>query len=166
MISEIDLIFIYFPCFSNSLLDRIGFCLVDGVGIPLFLLIQSGMQANERSREKEHAFWAKYADLVQSRGYCGKYAEWMVRRAQDFVYGLDGRRLREVDAVYLSEYLDALGRNAKVSTTVRWQAKIDWLAGGPPAVRQAKVAGSAGRMPAVRRSAVAGGKGVIGFATD
>ena len=70
--------------------------------------------------EKERKFWAKYAAMISDKGYFGKYAEWMVKRAEDFVYGLDGRHLREVDAVYLDEYLDILGRSPNMSD---WQMR-------------------------------------------
>ncbi len=70
--------------------------------------------------EKERRFWDRYASRVSARGYSGKYAEWMVRRAEGFVRGLGDRRLREVDAVYLDGYLDELGRNPKISD---WQMR-------------------------------------------
>ena len=68
--------------------------------------------------EKEYAFWAKYAELVRNNGLIGHDAEWTVRHAQAFVYGLEGRKLAEVDSVYVSEYLDDLGRNSAVED---WQ---------------------------------------------
>jgi len=43
-----------------------------------------------------------------------------VRRAQQFVYGLADLKLREVDATYLDNYLDVLGRNASLQD---WQGR-------------------------------------------
>lgn len=44
----------------------------------------------------------------------GKRAEWILRRAQQFVYGLGGLRLRGVSSAYVGDYLDALGRKPGV----------------------------------------------------
>ncbi|QHI69916.1 integron integrase [Tichowtungia aerotolerans] len=60
---------------------------------------------------KESVFWGRYADLVNKHGLSGYAAEWTVHRAQQFVYGLEGRKLRNVDATYLDQYLNVLGRN-------------------------------------------------------
>jgi integrase len=68
--------------------------------------------------DKEQAFWARYAGKVSNHGLVGHSGEWTVRRAQQFVYGLQGRRLRDVDAIYLDRYLDALGRNESLQD---WQ---------------------------------------------
>ncbi len=68
--------------------------------------------------DKESAFWARYAEILHKQGVGGHNAEWYVRRAQQFVYGLDGRKLADVDSVYLDLYLDELGRNSELKD---WQ---------------------------------------------
>ncbi|QHI68666.1 hypothetical protein [Tichowtungia aerotolerans] len=60
---------------------------------------------------KESVFWGRYADSVNKHGLSGYAAEWTARRAQQVVYGLEGRKLCEVDAAYLDQYLNVLGRN-------------------------------------------------------
>ena len=45
----------------------------------------------------ERKFWAEYAQVLERRGIVGKNAQWHVRRAQQFVYGLNGIRLRDVE---------------------------------------------------------------------
>lgn len=94
--------------------------------------------------EKETVFWARYAENVSNHGLTGHSGEWTVRRAQQFVYGLQGCKLRDVDAAYLDRYLGVLGRNgsledwqvAQAITALRillveivsleWAATYDW----------------------------------------
>ncbi|VGO16569.1 hypothetical protein PDESU_05160 [Pontiella desulfatans] len=59
---------------------------------------------------KEQVFWGKYAEKLAKYGVSGRNAEWHVRRAQEFVYGLDGLKLNAVSSAYLDSYLDVLGR--------------------------------------------------------
>ncbi|NNJ71252.1 MAG: hypothetical protein HKP10_08215 [Kiritimatiellales bacterium] len=60
--------------------------------------------------EKEKAFWCKYAERLNKYGVAGKNAEWHIRRARQFVYGLEGLKLNDVDSAYLDSYLDVIGR--------------------------------------------------------
>ncbi|MBI9020313.1 MAG: hypothetical protein JEZ10_03545, partial [Verrucomicrobia bacterium] len=94
--------------------------------------------------DKEQAFWTRYAEKVSRHGLVGHSGEWTVRRAQQFVYGLQGRKLRDVDATYLDRYLDVLGRNESVEdwqvaqtitalrillveiVSLEWAATYDW----------------------------------------
>ena len=94
--------------------------------------------------DKEREFWARYAQAVNKHGLTGYAGEWTVRRAQQFVYGLEGQKLRNIDATYLNNYLDVLGRNtslqdwqvAQAVTALRillveevgleWAATYDW----------------------------------------
>ena len=68
--------------------------------------------------EKELSFWARYAEKVSKHGLISHAGEWTIRRAQQFVYGLEGRRLMEVDATYLDHFLEGLGRNGSLQD---WQ---------------------------------------------
>ncbi len=61
--------------------------------------------------EKELDFWRRYAECLLKYRVSGKNAEWHVRRAQEFVYGLDGLKLNDVSSAYLDSYLDVIGRN-------------------------------------------------------
>jgi hypothetical protein len=73
---------------------------------------------NEMS-EEERDFWCKYAGCLVRRSITGRDAEWHVRRAQEFCYALDGRRLRSLEGTDVERYLDEFGRNDKI---VGWQA--------------------------------------------
>jgi hypothetical protein len=64
--------------------------------------------------DKESAFWARYAATLYDKGISGHNGEWHARRAQQFVYGLNGRKLREIDSAYLNGWLDELGREASL----------------------------------------------------
>ena len=61
--------------------------------------------------DKEQAFWGKYAEKLVKYRVLGHNAEWHVRRAQEFVYGLDGLKLNDVSSAYLDSYLDVIGRH-------------------------------------------------------
>ncbi len=58
----------------------------------------------------EREFWCTYSNYILSRNVSGHGAEWSIRHAQQFVYNLDGVKLREVDKACLARYFDALGR--------------------------------------------------------
>jgi integron integrase len=68
--------------------------------------------------EKEQAFWARYAEALYRRKIVGKNAEWHVRRAQEYIEGLDGKRLRTISAEDMDRYLDGIGRMDSLSA---WQ---------------------------------------------
>lgn len=74
---------------------------------------------NEMS-EKEIAFWQRYAAYLVDKGIAGKAGEFMVFRAQQFVYGLGEVRLRSVSEGIVREWLDELGRNQHLEL---WQLK-------------------------------------------
>ena len=40
-----------------------------------------GRDKTREKKEKERKFWVRYAVKLYDRGYSGKYAEWMLRRA-------------------------------------------------------------------------------------
>ena len=46
--------------------------------------------------EAEIRFWERYAERLARDGVAGKKAAYMVRRAQEFAYSLDGKRLKSV----------------------------------------------------------------------
>ena len=69
---------------------------------------------NEMS-EKEIDFWAKYAERVVKHNISGHSAEWHIRYAQKFAYGLKGKHLHELDSQYIDDYLERLGRNSSFS---------------------------------------------------
>lgn len=75
------------------------------------------VKRQDQMNEAERAFWARYADCLVRRNIAGHNAEWHVRRAQEFCYGLNGRRLRDVSAGDVNAYFDRLGRR------VTWE---DW----------------------------------------
>lgn len=56
--------------------------------------------------EKERAFWARYSDQLLKNGIFSKNGQWHVFRAKQFVGGLAGIRLRQVDSAYVDNYLD------------------------------------------------------------
>jgi len=68
--------------------------------------------------DKESAFWSRYAAILCDKGISGYNGEWHVRRAQQFAYGLNGRKLRDVDSAYLDDWLDELGRDTSLKD---WQ---------------------------------------------
>ena len=100
--------------------------------------------AKRKMSAKESAFWAAYAERVHNKGVFGHNAEWHIRRAQQFVYGLNGRKLRDIDSAYLDEYLDAIGRSSAMqdwqvaqaisalrillveTVDLKWAAAYDW----------------------------------------
>jgi len=71
-------------------------------------------------QERERAFWSRYAEVLHQRNIGGKNAEWHVRRAREFVQGLDGIRLREVDAAYVEKWIEELGRKPGMA---EWQMR-------------------------------------------
>ena len=58
--------------------------------------------------DKEAAFWARYAAILCDKRISGHNGEW---HTQQFVYGLNGRKLRDIDSIYLDGWLDELGRH-------------------------------------------------------
>lgn len=68
--------------------------------------------------DREMAFWAKYAEKLVDTGVKGSIGEWYVRRAQEFVYQLNERKLRGLDSAYLDAYFQELGRKAELQD---WQ---------------------------------------------
>ena len=69
---------------------------------------------------KEQAFWGRYAEKLFKNRIEGHNAEWHMRRAQGFVYGLNGLKLNDVSSAYLDSYLAELGRNPKLEA---WQVR-------------------------------------------
>lgn len=70
--------------------------------------------------DKENVFWGKYAECLIKYSIQGHNAEWQVRRAQEFVYGLEGLKLNDVSSAYFDSYLDVIGRNSEMKA---WQVK-------------------------------------------
>ena len=70
--------------------------------------------------DKENVFWGKYAEYLIKYRVEGHNAEWHVRRAQEFVYGLDGLKLYDIDSAYFDSYLDVIGRKPELKA---WQLK-------------------------------------------
>jgi integron integrase len=68
--------------------------------------------------EEEKAFWARYAEALYRRKIVEKNAEWHIVRAQEYVEGLDGKRIRTVSAGEMDRYLDGIGRMDGLSA---WQ---------------------------------------------
>jgi integrase len=68
--------------------------------------------------DKEAAFWTRYAAKLCGKGISGHNGEWLVRRAQQFVYGLNGRKLRDVDSIYFDGWLGELVRDTSLQA---WQ---------------------------------------------
>ncbi len=64
--------------------------------------------------DAELAFWARYAACLLKRGIAGKNAEWHIRHAQRFCYGLKGKHLSEFNKSAMDAHLDRLGRQEKV----------------------------------------------------
>ncbi len=71
--------------------------------------------------DREMDFWAKYAEKLMVAGIKGSIGEWYVRRAQEFVYQLNERKLRGLDSAYLDAYFQELGRKAELKDCLsRW----------------------------------------------
>jgi hypothetical protein len=71
-----------------------------------------------RLSEKEQAFWARYAEALYQRKIVGKNAEWHIVRAQEYVEGLNGKRIRTVSAEEMDQTLNRIGRMEGLSA---WQ---------------------------------------------
>ena len=67
---------------------------------------------------KERDFWSQYANFILTNNIHGHTAEWFIRYAQQFVYGLNDTKLLEVDKGYLANYFDELGRQGELAD---WQ---------------------------------------------
>jgi len=78
------------------------------------------VKRQDEMNDAERAFWARYAECLLKRFIVGKNAEWHVRHAQRFCYGLEGKLLRDVVLSDLSAYLDGLGRRQTVEV---WQLR-------------------------------------------
>ncbi len=70
--------------------------------------------------KKECEFWTGYAEKLNEKGILGHNAEWHVIRAQEFVYGLEGLKLYDVNSAYLDSYISELGRKPE---WVSWQVR-------------------------------------------
>jgi integron integrase len=68
-----------------------------------------------RMTEKEKTFWAHYADALYRRNIVEKNAEWHVLRAQEYIEGLDGKRVRSISSEEMDQHLDVIGRNDALS---------------------------------------------------
>ena len=100
---------------ANSLLDRRLLGPTAALVFPLPYVrqkIMSGDSSQAAKREKERVFWAEFAQLVREEGFEGQAPSWIVRRAEAFVGGLDGRKLREVSPTYVERHFRDLGRDA------------------------------------------------------
>lgn len=62
----------------------------------------------------EIKFWERYAELLRRDGVAGKKAAYMILRAQDFAYSLDGRRLKSVQERDIERWLEELVRNGRL----------------------------------------------------
>lgn len=80
------------------------------------------VKRQDEMNEAERAFWAKYADGVMRRNISGRSAEWHIRHAQEFCYGIQeaGRRLRDLSSQDVTGYLGKLGRR---KTLEGWQMR-------------------------------------------
>ena len=54
------------------------------------------IKSTSEMSEAEIRFWERYAERLARDGVAGKKAAYMVRRAQEFAYSLDGKRLKSV----------------------------------------------------------------------
>jgi integron integrase len=70
--------------------------------------------------DAELAFWARYAESLLKHAIAGRNAEWHIRHAQRFCYGLNGKHLRDLGTSDLDAYLARLGRQQKVEA---WQLR-------------------------------------------
>ena len=104
------------------------------------------VKRQDKMSEAERAFWARYADCLVRRNIAGHNAEWHVRRAQEFCYGLNGKRLRDLSPGDVDAYVERLGRRVTWEdwqirqaisalevlfsdmTDCQWAAAYDWQA--------------------------------------
>ena len=78
----------------------------------------NGDDLKRKMSPKELDFWARYAEKLMEMGIKSPYSGWYVARAQEFVYQLNGRKLKAVDSAYLDRYFAELGRKAELQD---WQ---------------------------------------------
>ena len=72
----------------------------------------------QRMSEAEIKFWARYAGLLNENGVAGKIAGYLIQRAQEFAYSLEGKRLKSVEERDVEQWLGELGRNGHLES---WQ---------------------------------------------
>ena len=69
------------------------------------------VKSTSEMSEAEARFWERYAERLAGDGVAGKKAAYMVQRAQEFTYSLEGKRLKSVEDRDIEQWLGELGRN-------------------------------------------------------
>ncbi len=80
----------------------------------------SYVKSPDKMNDAEREFWARYAQALPRYRIHERNAEWHVRRAQEFCYGLNGRHLRDLQVVDVEAYLDDRGRDPQLNA---WQLR-------------------------------------------
>jgi len=78
------------------------------------------VKRQDQMSEGERTFWAEYAKCLVLRHITGHNAEWHVRRAQEFCYGLNGTRLRDAGGDDVRRHIRNMGRR---QTLEAWQMR-------------------------------------------
>jgi len=82
-----------------------------------------GMKPVKNSREmikSEISFWQRYCERLIELGHTGKAGSYLTQWAQQFVYSLEGIRLKAVTQVLIRRWIEALDRNGNLEV---WQLR-------------------------------------------
>lgn len=93
--------------------------------------------------ERERRFWDRFIQRLHKQGIRPPFDRWYVVRAEQFIRAFPGRRLAEITAGEVTDYLTAIGRDAKLKpwqfeqvvgaiqtlysmVSAEWVAGFDW----------------------------------------
>ncbi len=99
--------------------------------------------SDDQQAARERLFWERYTRLLHDQGINPPFDQWHVRRAQAFIGQFPGRRLGELGAQEVADYLTRVGHEAalkpwqfrQVVEAIRilysivrteWAAEFDW----------------------------------------
>ena len=68
-------------------------------------------KSTQSMTEAEIKFWEHYVKLLNQDGITGKKSSYIIHRAQEFAYSLDGKRLKSVEERDVAHWLGKLDRN-------------------------------------------------------
>jgi len=75
--------------------------------------------ANEMTKS-ETSFWQRYCERLLELGHTGKVGSYLTKWAQEFVYSLDGVRLKSVTQGVIRRWVEALDRKGRLEV---WQLR-------------------------------------------
>jgi len=94
-------------------------------------------------QEKIDRFWDNYLLRLEKKGVKPEHRQWFVKRAEGFLKAIQPRRLAELDARDVADYLSRAGRDARLkawqfrqvvdaiynlgeTAQAPWVAAVDW----------------------------------------